>query len=284
MSFGFAFSRNSGAFASATQITRLRLPLRVHTGRRGIVAVGTTPPVRRFYESTGVELVGDSWRVLLDGKTVKTPKGAVLEVPSSVLAEAISEEWAEQETHVKPLNMPLTTIGCTAVDIIRAERTECIDRMIPYLATDTLCFEDSNERLAVLQRTEWTPVRQWFETRFGVSLSVVQDFAIPRHPEGTLETVSQELSLRDEWDLCALEIATTTCKSLVVATALLERDDATPEAALRWALLEEHFQIEKWGLVEGEHDVSHVEILRWLSAVRSFSRKRHSLPERTAML
>jgi len=94
----------------------------------------------------------------------------------------------------------------------------------------------------------------------------------PAHPDGTQGTVEAELNLRDEWELSALEIATSTAKSLVVATALLDRADIEAKDALRLALLEEHFQIERWGLVEGEHDVAHNEALMWLEACRHFGK------------
>merc|ERR1712194_640167 len=95
---------------------------------------------------------------------------------------------------------------------------------------------------------------------------------IPGHPEPTMVKIQQELLTRSEWELCALEIATSTAKSLIVAMALLDRADVMPEDALRWALLEEHFQIERWGLIEGEHDVAHQEALLWLTAAQKFGR------------
>merc|ERR1711920_1153890 len=109
--------------------------------------------------------------------------------------------------------------------------------------------------------------------------TVARGLTIPGHSELTQETVRKDLLARSEWELCAMEIATATAKSLIVASALLDRSDVMPEDALRWALLEEYFQIERWGLVEGEHDVSHQEALLWLGATQQFARLcRHDAP------
>jgi len=247
--------------------------------RRTLVTAEPKKPIKRFYDTATVEQVGQSrWRVAIDGRPVKTPKGAALELPSALLAEGLAEEWRAQGEHVRPQDMPLNTIGCTAVDLIRPRTEACVGRLMPFLATDTLCFEEADGMLAERQRDEWQPARSWFEGHFGVKLGVARGagLAVPDHPSETIGAIEEDLLARDEWELSAIEVATETAKSLIVATALIERPDLAAEDALRWALLEEHFQIEKWGMVEGEHDVSHSESLRWLEASQDFVQRRRS--------
>eukprot|EP00928_Gymnodinium_smaydae_P059786 TRINITY_DN4320_c0_g1_i2.p1 TRINITY_DN4320_c0_g1~~TRINITY_DN4320_c0_g1_i2.p1 ORF type:complete len:313 (-),score=55.85 TRINITY_DN4320_c0_g1_i2:53-928(-) len=241
---------------------------------RGLVTAQSPKPMKRFYEGASAQEAPDgaTWQVLLDRRPVRTPKGSVLELPTRVAAEAVAGEWQSQVKHVRPLEMPLTTLSCTAVDLIRPQLTEgaCVERLLPFLETDTVCFEDENELLATRQNTEWGPLRQWFEAHFGVKLTVSKGLIANAHPQETLPAVRSALLKRNEWDLCAMEVATQTAKSLVVAVAIADRPDTDAEEAMRWALLEEHFQIERWGLVEGEHDVSHEETLKWLGAVSQF--------------
>mmetsp|Transcript_22070 Transcript_22070/g.40550 ORF Transcript_22070/g.40550 Transcript_22070/m.40550 type:complete len:271 (-) Transcript_22070:37-849(-) len=244
---------------------------------RHIVTAEPKKPIKRFYDTASVHQVSDErWAVAIDGKPVKTPKGAPLELPTTALAEALAAEWRAQGEHVRPQDMPLNTLGCTAVDLIRPRMEACVERVLPFLATDTLCFEDSDSALAERQLDEWLPAREWFEAHFGVALDVARgrNLVVPEHPAETISTVEQDLLARDEWELSALEVATETAKSFIVAAALIERPDFTGEDALRWALLEEHFQIEKWGMVEGEHDISHSETLRWFEATQEFVRLR----------
>lgn len=256
------------------------LPLRrsfVSTGTRGLVTATSPKQIKRFYDSTSAEQHGDLWRVFLDKRPVKTPRGTFLELPSQPLALAVAQEWGAQGETLKPKEMPLTTVACTAVDLIRPDKEGCVSRLLPYLTMDTLCFEDDNEFLAELQAKEWGPLRNWFEGRFNVTLGVARGLGAPSHPDGTELAVEADLKLRDEWELSAIEIATQTAKSLVAATVLVERADIEAKDAFRWANLEEHFQIERWGLVEGEHDVSHSDALMWMEACRRFGQHGRNL-------
>src|SRR5215831_12558566 len=51
--------------------------------------------MKRFYKETSVEADDDGWRVLLDGKSMRTPAKAVLVLPTRALAGAIAAEWRE---------------------------------------------------------------------------------------------------------------------------------------------------------------------------------------------
>src|ERR1700689_2066398 len=56
--------------------------------------------MKRFYKSVGVQQAGGNFAVTLDGRTVKTPGGAVMVVKSPRLADAIAAEWARQEGEI----------------------------------------------------------------------------------------------------------------------------------------------------------------------------------------
>ena len=58
----------------------------------------------------------------------------------------------------------------------------------------------------------------------------------------------------DDWYLTALSTLASSCKSLILATALLG-DAIDLEQAIYLSRAEEEFQIEQWGLVEGGHDL-----------------------------
>ncbi|CAK9090075.1 unnamed protein product [Durusdinium trenchii] len=137
---------------------------------------------------------------------------------------------------------------------------------------DTVCFQGEQDLLADRQRQEWGPLREWFESEYNVKLGVATGLASPNHPEETILRVTEQLLSRDIWELCALEIATQTAKSFIVASALVDRETCLAEEAIRLAQLEEDFQVERWGMVEGDHDVTESEMLKWLTACRYFSK------------
>ncbi len=63
----------------------------------------------------------------------------------------------------------------------------------------------------------------------------------------------------DAWHLAAAEQLTATCKSVVLAAALL-RGHIAPAVALAAARLEEDFQAEEWGRVEAGHDLDEADL------------------------
>jgi chaperone required for assembly of F1-ATPase len=49
--------------------------------------------MKRFYKETAVDAAEGAFRVLLDGRPMRTPAKATLVVPTRPLAEAIAVEW-----------------------------------------------------------------------------------------------------------------------------------------------------------------------------------------------
>lgn len=250
---------------------------------RGLVTATRPKPMKRFYEEVNLEETssghgGNHWRVLLDGKVVKTPKGTPLHLPGRGVAQEVAGEWQQQGEDILPLEMPFTTLGCTALDITQHDPAACVERLLPFLEMDTVCFQFGQDLLAERQRQEWGPLRDWFQSQYDVKLGVALGLASPNHPEETLLRMTQVLLDRDAWELCALEIATQTAKSFVVASALLDKT-LTAEEAIRLAQLEEDFQIERWGMVEGDHDVTETEMLKWLTACRRFGQLHRDVVE-----
>lgn len=80
----------------------------------------------------------DWYGVTLDGRTMKTPMGQILAVPSESLAYAIAAEWDAQSKYLQPANMPLMTLACTALDQVVHNPQTYRAESLNYLATDTV--------------------------------------------------------------------------------------------------------------------------------------------------
>src|SRR3982074_1581204 len=64
---------------------------------------------RRFYERVGIEAADDNtFRLVLDGRPVRTPARHFLAAPTMALAQALADEWEAQRDVVEPARMPLT--------------------------------------------------------------------------------------------------------------------------------------------------------------------------------
>ena len=97
-----------------------------------------------------------------------------------------------------------------------------------YLRGDTVCYyADESEwdgDLAKLQREVYEPIHEWFEHRYERELAVTDTMISPAHPEDTVATVRAVLEALEPLELTAVHSVTTSCKSLVLALALLERE------------------------------------------------------------
>jgi hypothetical protein len=74
----------------------------------------------------------------LDGRGVSTPMGQKLAVPSEKLAYMIASEWEAQTKYLKPVNMPLMTLACTALDQVGHHPNVYREESLRFLPTDTV--------------------------------------------------------------------------------------------------------------------------------------------------
>jgi len=72
------------------------------------------------------------------------------------------------------------------------------------------------------------------------------------------------------WDLTALQVVTMNLKSLILGMGVVEGWVSVP-LAIAAARLEETFQQEQWGEVEGDHDVERSQLHMWVNAASLFS-------------
>jgi chaperone required for assembly of F1-ATPase len=71
---------------------------------------------RRFYEQVGIEGGDGEFRIVLDGRPIRTPARHTLAAPTEALARAIATEWEGQREVVDPIKMPLTRLANTIID------------------------------------------------------------------------------------------------------------------------------------------------------------------------
>jgi hypothetical protein len=76
--------------------------------------------------------------IALDGRTIQTPMGQKLAVPSQSLAYAIAAEWDAQVQHLQPADMPIMTLACTALDQAAYHPQVYRDQAMNFLPTDTV--------------------------------------------------------------------------------------------------------------------------------------------------
>jgi chaperone required for assembly of F1-ATPase len=203
--------------------------------------------MRRFYKKVSV---AEDFRILLDGKPIKTPLRATLALPTRALAEAIAEEWRGQGDKIVRETMPLTKLANTAIDRVAGQKEHVVGQTLAY-ANDLLCYRAEGPADLVTRQNEgWNPLLAWAAERHGARLLTRAGVIHIAQPEEAVAALRGALAEHDPFVLTALHAAAALCGSLVLALALADgRLDATEAFAL--SHLDERYQAEKWG-ADGE--------------------------------
>jgi ATP synthase F1 complex assembly factor 2 len=226
--------------------------------------------MKRFWKTVGIAKQGDAHTVTLDKRPLKTPAGKTLLLPErkALLATLIAHEWETQETLLKPHALPITSLVSRAIDALGEEQTRAEVRasLLDYLDTDTICFfQDEPPQLVTLQDKHWVPLLSWARATFDVEIQTFDSILFNSQPEATKRKFDELLAKFDAWEMAAMERATYTTKSFVIALALVKRH-LTSEQAAEAAQAEVNSQIERWGEVEDSHDVDFHDVRRQLGS------------------
>lgn len=206
---------------------------------------------------------------------MRTPARHNLHLPTYELALCIAAEWDSQtdaRKGIEPVTMPMMTLASTAIDQVRVDPESTIRTCMKYLHTDSALFftEESDRILLKKQRENLLPAIEWVNSNLGVHLATTTTATSKLdHPTDTVSKLEQFIRGMDHFTLACLQCAVMECKSLVLGLALLGRGITLDHAKLA-SRLEEEFQVEIWGVVEGGHDMDRLNNSISLSSVRTF--------------
>lgn len=203
--------------------------------------------MKRFWKQVSVEEFEGAYRVVLDGRPIRTQGGLPQIVPSPVMAEALADEWRRQGEQVDPKAFALRDLADFAIDHVRPEREATLATLLAYAETDTLCYRaDPDEPLYRRQREVWDPLLDRLEQRHGARLERVSGIVHRAQPAAATERLRTLLAAQDDFTLAALHTLAPLAASLTVALAALEAD-ADIEALFAAANCEQDWQAEQWG-------------------------------------
>ncbi len=207
----------------------------------------TAAKFKRFYAQASWAAVPPGFRVLLDGKAIKTPAKAEMALPNQALAEAIAAEWQAQGEEVEVRSLVLTGLAWTAIDRVAPGRERVVEELAGYGAHDLVCYHaETPADLAARQREQWQPLLDWAARSLDAPLAVTSGVVSIEQPPETLAALRRAVAARDDFELTALSAAASAAGSLVIGLALVAgRIDAA--AAFEAAQLDESYQIERWG-------------------------------------
>jgi chaperone required for assembly of F1-ATPase len=200
--------------------------------------------VRRFWKDV---TIAPGNGLALDGKPVRTPGRAALEVPTRALAEAIAEEWRAVGDTLDPRAMPLTGLANAAIDRVSPDPARFAAGLAAYGESDLLYYRAAEPAALVdRQAAIWDPLLDWACHRYDVHFEPATGVMHVPQPEATIVQLRDAVAALDPFRLAGLSPIVTISGSLVAALALVE-DAATPEAIWQAAHVDEDWQAEQWG-------------------------------------
>lgn len=203
--------------------------------------------MKRFYREVTVAETGSGFGVQLDGRAIKTVSARPQVVPTRALADIMALEWAEQGDEIDPARFLFRDMADYAIDVVSPDPAAAIDSLLPYAATDTLCYRaEPDEPFAARQRVMWEPLLAAAEARLGVKFVRISGVMHKPQPPETLERLRDELAELDAFALAALRNTAGLAASLVIGLAALD-PQADVDALWDAANLEEDWQVELWG-------------------------------------
>ncbi|XP_010252350.1 PREDICTED: ATP synthase mitochondrial F1 complex assembly factor 2 [Nelumbo nucifera] len=238
---------------SSSSSTSVTMPMSFMTGS----IVG-----KRFYKQVNTREADDGcgWTVMLDYRTLKTPSKRPLKLPTLALAKAIAAEWEYQQTDgIRPFTMPLMKLACTALERVPLTRMKIIEHLMNKFHQDLVFCRfpgDNDLTSGVLERQveKIDPLLNWVESEFGFKPVVYSSFFGGKQVDGLVKAIESVLKNTDDCELAAIDAMIAASHSLIISIGIF-RGKLQIEEAIELIRLEEDLQVDRWGLVEGGHDV-----------------------------
>ncbi|XP_010555916.1 PREDICTED: ATP synthase mitochondrial F1 complex assembly factor 2 [Tarenaya hassleriana] len=232
---------------------------------------------KRFYRKVTTREAddGNGWTVMLDYRTLKTPSKRPLKLRSLALAKAIAAEWEyQQKDGIRPFTMPLMKLACTALERVPLTRSKTIANLVDKMNQDLVFYRapDDNDLTSEIhnrQVEKIDPLLKWVESEFGFKPKVYSSIFGGKQDDGLLKAVEDLLKKSNDYELAAIDALSAAAHSLVIAIGIF-RGKLQIEDAIELTRLEEDSQVDKWGLVEGGHDIDIADLKVQISSATVF--------------
>ena len=225
---------------------------------------------KRFWTNVDVAVADGGFAVQLDGRGVKTPAKASLNVPTKALADAIAAEWDAQEGVVNPNLMPFTRSANAAIDKVSIQHGEVADMLAAYGDADLLCYRATDpEELVARQTEQWDPVLAWARSDMDATLEIRKGIMHVPQAEKPLLNLSAKTHALTDFEMAAFHDLVSLSGSLILGFAAA-RDYASAENLWLKSRLDELWQEEQWGPDEEAQLAAEVKKASFLHAKRFF--------------
>lgn len=116
---------------------------------------------------------------------------------------------------------------------------------------------------------KFSPLLKWVESEFGFRPVVSTSLFGVKQDEGLVKAVETVLKKTDDFELAAIDALAAVAHSLIIAIGLF-KGQLSIEQAIELIRLEEDSQVDRWGLVEGGHDIDIADLRVQISSAVAF--------------
>ena len=201
-----------------------------------------------------VQVKQGKYQLNINNKSLKTPDGNIIELPSMKLAKLLLKDY-ESSFNSKSLNIvrPIK-ITNTAIDKIKPNNIFYINEITDNLNNDMICyFANSPVELVDLQNKDWLPLINYMKSSYNIELIYTSKlFSINQKPDSLLKlkNILNEINI---FKLSAIYTLSQITKSIIISLALVN-NKISAKKAFENSNLEELYQISKWGKDEEAFD------------------------------
>lgn len=209
-----------------------------------------------FWAEVTTSAVEGGHEIRLDGRPVRTPGRSPMILPKAEFADFVANEWRAQAGSVNPLSMPGTRLANSAIEKVKPDPEAVVEHLTEYAASDLLCYRaDGPRALIERQNAAWGPLLDWASEEFGARLATTTGVMPIEQPTETLVRLRSQLDPLDHFQLAGIYELITLSGSFVIGLAALKRFRSS-EALWEISRLDESWQIEQWGVDEGDAAVT----------------------------
>ncbi|MFN4273602.1 MAG: ATP12 family chaperone protein [Aliihoeflea sp.] len=206
------------------------------------------PQPKRFYKKVAVVKAEDGFRVLLDGKPVRTPSRAYLAMPTETAARLVADEFDVQGETLDIPAMPVLRLTNTALDGVAKDPQAVLEDILRYASCDLVCYRaDGPEGLVARQAECWDPVVDWARAVLSARMVMAEGVMHVDQPREAIAAIGVHMQARSEpFRLAALHVMTSLMGSALLALAV-DTGELTADEAWAAAHVDEDWNIAQWG-------------------------------------
>ncbi len=204
---------------------------------------------KRFYKNAAAAERADGFAVLLDGKAVRTPAGALLALPIAAAAELVADEWRAQGEFIDPATMPVTRLVNSALDGVARDVEGVGADVVKYAGSDLVCYRAGEpDSLVAAQAAAWNPAIAFARDRFGARFVLAEGVMFVAQPPDAIAAIGRAVApyVTSPLRLAALHSLTSLLGSALLALMVAEGAH-TAESGWAAAHVDEDHQMRLWG-------------------------------------